>query len=67
MGRVGSRIRPVLLRYDQGCRRVRRRDVGVVVGPAILYENVPSRRFCRETGNPSEVARPPDEGPKWTP
>jgi hypothetical protein len=63
---MAPRMRPILLRYDQGRRRVRHQD-GVAVGPGILDENVPRSRRCRETGNRPEIARTPGKGPKWIP
>jgi hypothetical protein len=61
---LAPRMRPVLLRYDQGRRRVFRRDVGVVYGPATSEAIAPKSRRCRGTDNHPEVDRPRDEGPK---
>ena len=60
-------MRPVLPRYDQGRRRVCRRDVGVVAGPAISDGIAPRSRRCRETGNGPDVDRLPGENPNWNP
>jgi len=52
-------MRPVLLRYDQGQRRVRRQEAGLVANLAILGTTVPRRWRCRKKGQKPEGHQAP--------